>query len=89
MYTFIKQPNDHLDYDIVLTDWLTEGDTVVSLNVDAPTGINISLTETSEDRVKIWIEGGTHGQTYKFSPIITTFGGREKEVDFQIVVRDI
>lgn len=89
MQTFIKQPNDHLDYDIVLTEWLTTGDTIVAANITAPDGINVSATEISADRVKFWIEGGTTGKTYKFSPVIITFGGREKEVDFQIKVRNL
>lgn len=96
MKFFSKQPNDHLDYDIVLSDWLADGDEIVSVTwgpIDnpqsgKPTGIDVTGVDTFPDRVKIWITGGESGVEYKFSPLIYT-QSRVKEVDFIILVVDI
>ncbi|WP_075881443.1 hypothetical protein [Vreelandella massiliensis] len=88
MKTFRKQPRDHLDYDLDLSDWLPPGDEVQAVEVTAPAGIEITQTGFDADRVKFWIKGGTSGQSYKFSALIYT-DSREKEVDFLIVVVDM
>ena len=88
MRSFTKQPKDSLDYDIVLTDWLTDDDEIVDVSVTAPTGIELTGRGISPDRVKFWIKGGTSGNTYQFSPLIIT-QKREFEVDFFIIVREL
>lgn len=85
MKTFQKQPNDHLDYDLVLTDWLSEDDEITSVDVQTPPGIEVTQTGIEPDRVKFWIKGGASGKSYKFSPLIYT-KSRIKEVDFLIIV---
>jgi hypothetical protein len=87
MKTFTKQPRDHLDYDIDLTDWLEESDEIEAVDVTAPDGINLDQISVLPTRIKLWISGGTSGQTYKFSPLIHT-ESRSKEVDFIIVVAE-
>jgi hypothetical protein len=88
MKTFSKQPRDHLDYDIDLSEWLEEGDRIQQVQVEAPSGIELTSVGYSDTRVKLWVRGGTSGQSYKFSPLIYT-DSREKEVDFMIVVVDM
>lgn len=88
MKQFVKQPNDHLDYDIDLSDWLAPGDKVQSVTVDAPEGIEITQKQFEDARVKLWIKGGVTGQSYKFSPLIYT-QSRVKEVDFMIIVTEM
>lgn len=89
MKTFRKQPRDHLDYDIDMSAWLPEGDEVEAVEiVDAPKGIEVSQTAIAPDRAKLWIRGGTSGQSYKFTVLIHT-ESRTKEVDFLIVVTEL
>jgi len=85
MKTFQKQPKDHLDYDLIFSDWLAADDEVISVDVTAPTGIELTQVGIEPDRVKLWVKGGTSGQSYKFSPLIYT-KSRVKEVDFMIIV---
>lgn len=85
MKTFQKQPNDHLDYDIDLSDWMADDDEITAVTVTAPEGIELTQTGLEANRVKFWIKGGITGQNYKFSPVIHT-KSRAKEVDFMIVV---
>ena len=87
MKTFVKQPRDHLDYDIDLSDWLEKSDEIEAVDVTAPDGINLDQISVLPMRIKLWISGGTSGQTYKFSPLIHT-ESRSKEVDFIIVVAE-
>lgn len=88
MKTFRKQPQDHLDYDINLSDWLSEDDEVVAVTAAAPDGVELTQTSIEPGRVKLWIRGGTSGQSYKFSPLIHT-KSRVKEVDFLIIVAEM
>lgn len=87
MKIFRKQPNDDLDYDIDMSDWLEAGDSIVSGVVTTPAGIETTGTDISGNIFKVWIRGGTDGETYKFSVLITT-QSRTKEVDFMMVVKD-
>lgn len=88
MKVFTKQPRDHLDYDIDLSGWMADGDEVKNLEVIAPDGIEVTQTGFGPDRVKVWISGGTSGQSYKFSVLIYT-GSRVKEVDFMMIVQEM
>lgn len=86
MKTFQKQPRDHLDYDIDLSDWLYDGDRVQSIEmVEVPDGITVTQTGHTEDRAKVWLEGGTDGESYKLTLLVYT-NSRIKEVEFLIIV---
>lgn len=84
---FTKQPRDHLDYDIDLTEWLPEDDNVQQVTVISPDGIELVAYVIQGMTVKLWIRGGTDGETYKFTVLINTIN-RVKEVDFLMVVTD-
>lgn len=89
MKTFQKQPRDSLDYDIDLSDWLYEGDRIQSVEaVEIPEGITLGQIGYSEDRAKVWINGGESGESYKMTFLIHT-DSRTKEVEFIIVVVDM
>lgn len=89
MKVFRKQPNDHIDYDIDFSEWLTGGDIITSVDVTVSPGIDVTGTEISDTFVKLWIDNGTNGNSYKFSILAYTQQGREKEVDFLMKVRDL
>lgn len=40
-------------------------------------------------RAKVWLSGGVDGATYKITVRVDTAGGRRKEVDFQLIVREV
>jgi hypothetical protein len=49
----------------------------------------IMADKSGLDRIgKVWVGGGTSGQTYKVTVTITTDLGRKEEVDFKIKVKD-
>lgn len=88
MKVFTKQPNEVRDIDVVLTDWITGIDTVLSTTVSAPSGLTVSVSNDTTTTPKVWVSDGIHGQVYKVTVIVSTADGRVKEVDFQVSVRD-
>lgn len=87
---FQKQPAERLDYDLDYVEWHVDGDTVVSATVAvAPAGLTIESHFVNDPFVKVWVSGGTHGATYKVTVTATTSGGRIKQDEFKIKVKDI
>lgn len=91
--TFIKQPDDEQDYDVLFAEWLESmSDTAVSqvTTVSGPDA-TLLLSPASAlvgDYVKVWTKGGTHGSAYKITVTLTTGGGRKKQVELTIKVKE-
>ena len=76
---FRKDPDAILDYKVDWTNWLPTGDTIVSAQAIADTGITvISETYTSADHT-FWLGGGTINTTYNVISRIWTAGGRRND----------
>jgi hypothetical protein len=90
MTSFQKQPAEVLDYDVDFSDWL-DADTISSVVATAATGLNVasSIFSNTTKIVKVWLNGGTTGNTYKVTVRVTTGVGRVKEVDFNLVVTEL
>jgi hypothetical protein len=98
--TFIKQPAEYLDYDIDFSEFLADGDTLQSTGAPAvpsplsvtaaPTGITLGPTFVINSGlgIKQWLSGGTNGVRYKITLTATTNGGRIKQVEFVVRVKD-
>jgi hypothetical protein len=88
--TFNKQPAEVMDYDIDFTKWMVEGDSIVAAlaTVDNP-GLTITQTLITTPVVKVWVSGGTTSNTYKITVIATSTGGRVKEVEFKLKVKEV
>lgn len=84
-----KAPADRLDYDIDLAMWLVPGDSVNSATAQIE-GATVSVDETdiTTDRVKLWLQGGAAGEAGTLTVLVTTTGGRVKELCYRIRVRD-
>jgi hypothetical protein len=78
-----KDPDEVLDYqfdwaaltnDTGLTDWLEEGETIVSHTVTASTGITIVSSEIINNgtTVRVWVSGGTSQNDYLITCEIAT-----------------
>ncbi|MFA5630345.1 MAG: hypothetical protein WC997_02435 [Porticoccaceae bacterium] len=85
-----KQPAERLDYDVVYGDWLANtDDTIASAQVTAtPPGIDIDVVQVSDHRVKVWLSGGTDGETYKIEVTAETAAGAIKQDEFDIRVKE-
>ena len=86
---YTKQPVEVLDYDFSFTDYLQSvNDTAVSHTAVATTGLTVKTSTLSRGVVKVFVSGGVDGETYKVSATITTQGGRVKQADIQLKVKE-
>ena len=95
--TFPKQPAEKQDYDIDYSEYLDDlGDTPASVDLVGvstdDTIVSNMLTVSSisivGQFVKVWCEHGNDGQRYKVTVMLTTTGGRKKEAEIMIRVKD-
>lgn len=86
----IQQPAEVLDYDLDFTNWIgATGDVVISTEVTStPAGLEIVALVGSPTRVKLWISGGTDGQVYSVEITSTTQGGRVKQDELAVHIRE-
>lgn len=105
MYTFQKQPNDVLDYDVDMSAWFQSipGDdiqsvslSVVGIGEDVPTlvlgpGIHPEsvIMGAVPTSFKVWVGGGTDFVDYVITATVVTEQDRQKEVEFKVKVRNV
>lgn len=105
MYTFQKQPNEVLDYDVDMSAWFSSipGDdiqsvviTITSAAEEVPTlvlgpGVHPDhlLMGAEPVRFKVWLGGGTEFVDYVVTCVVTTEQDRQKEVEFKVKVRNV
>jgi hypothetical protein len=93
--TVLKQPADQRDYDVEFDKWLPEDDTIttavageIEADADDESPVVVESVQIDGTTVKVWASGGTTGKTYKVTLTVSTSGGRIKETEFNIRVRD-
>lgn len=91
MDIFKKQSGEKLDYDRGFTDWLPEGDTITTVEVvlDVVGELVIEAFQFTGQVVKVWLTGGVNGSTYKITVTAATLGGRIKEDEFRLRIKDL
>jgi hypothetical protein len=89
---FEKQPADVQDFDIDFTEWLTGmADTApgpTGSTVTAETGLTVVASVLANGVVKVWTSGGTDGVTYKITATLNTVGGRTKQAEIKVKVKE-
>lgn len=88
---FIKQPAEIESYTIDYSQDLTDGDNVISAEVisDVPGELIVKSFIVLDPRVRIWLEGGVDGNTYKITCTVDTADGRRLQDEFRVRVKDI
>lgn len=91
-----KQPNEVGDWDVDFADWLPQGDAIDWVDTDVRLLSGDSATPLVVDNVqntlttsKVWLSGGAHGSRYRVELRATTLGGRIKEAEFDINVKEV
>jgi hypothetical protein len=95
----MKQPVERVDYDIDYSEWLTTNDNVKSVVVTVfpdesviipvpDNRLKVLTVIVIDPIVKLWIEGGRNGLTYKVTLTMTTADGRIKQDEFKLKVKD-
>ena len=87
---FTKQPADTQDYDIDFNEWLTGfADTGASHVVAVDTGITKVASTLTAGVVKVWLSGGVDGTSYKVTATLNTTGGRIKQAEITVKVKEV
>lgn len=88
---FHKQPADVVDFDVDFSEWMASNDVISMAVSTTDTGLTLGATviNPANSTVKQWVSGGSDGSTYKVSMTITTTGGRTKQAEFKVKVRDL
>lgn len=86
---YTKQPIDVIDYDFDYRDWLADrADSIVSHTVVADPGLTIDTSLEINGVIKVFVASGTDGQTYKVTCTVTTLGGRVKQAEITVAVKE-
>lgn len=91
-----KAEGDRLDYDILLADWMTEGDSITGAeaivkgdnDTTPPLAIESVAIYGPEAIVKVWLSGGEANQSYEVEATITTNDGRILTACFGVRLTD-
>lgn len=84
-----QQPRDVRDYDIDFGEWFPADDRIVQAQVFCtPAGLQVNYA-IAHPRIKLWVEGGLSGQSYKLELVAYTNDGRAKEVELKIRIKDL
>lgn len=92
---YAKQPSEVQDYDVDFAPWLTGlADTISSFVVaaeavgDVGTQPDVDAVAHIGNRIKVWLSGGTDGAACKVTVRVTTVGGRVKEDEIIVKVKE-
>lgn len=104
MDTFVKQPQDVLDYDVDMVSWFggSPGDNIQAVDISIagiselvptlllgePPHVPYTLIGANPVRFKLWLSGGTDFEDYVVTCVVTTEQDRKKEIEFKVKVRN-
>ena len=86
--TFRKDPQAVLDYGFDWSDWLASGEVISASIWAVETGITKDSDTFDDTTTKIWLSGGTAGETYTVANKVTTDTGRVEERSFELIVEN-
>lgn len=84
-----KDPNEVVDYDLKWDDQMTaDTDTLATSNWTVPSGLTRDSQSNTTTRTKVWLSGGTTGETYTLLNRVTTAGGRTFDQSMKLKMKD-
>lgn len=83
-----KSPEERLDFDIDFSKWLPSDDAILSaaISVNGGTAV-VDDQDLTPSVVKLWISGGSDGETNHVSVVATTAQGRVCESCFRLRIK--
>lgn len=90
---YLKQPYEERDIDVSFADYLNEfypADTISTATVTINgTGATVDSVQNTSTVVKAWVRGGTSGTKYIMTYKVITAGGRKKEAEVVVKVKEV
>jgi len=88
MTTYIKDPQEVLDYGFDWSDWLETGDTVDTSDwTIKPSGLTEVSDSKTDTTTMIWVSGGTVGSKHKVTNRVLTADNRTVERSFYVKIQ--
>ena len=91
-----QQPHERLDWDVDYSRWMPDGDRVQDAEASvrlrsgaAEPPLRVERVQFTRDVVKVWIAGGAHGSKWRVQVRCFTLGGRVKEGEFDLTIKEI
>lgn len=72
MRVFKKSSTAELDYSFDWTEWLSAGETISTSTWTVPSDLTNEATTNTGQVAVIWLSGGTYGETYTVTNVVTT-----------------
>ena len=88
MSIYVKDPQSVLDYGFDWSDWLADGETILTSTWTVTTGLTKDSDSSNDTATTIWVSGGTAGTSYTITNHITTSAGREDDRSHVLKVKD-
>lgn len=76
---WVKDPEAVLDWRWDWSEWLADGEVIVTSVMTVSAGIVFESDSHSATSTTVWLSGGTSGQPYSVANRITTSAGRTDE----------
>lgn len=86
-FAYAKDPDEVLDYDFDWSAWLGT-DEIATSTWTVSSGLTKDSQSNSATATKVWVSGGTDGQTYTLTNTITTDGDRTAERTAKLKVKE-
>jgi hypothetical protein len=84
-----KDPDEVVDYDLSWSDQMTaDSDTIATSTWIVPVGITKDSSTNTTTRTKVWLSGGTTGETYTLLNRVVTTGGRTFDQSVKLKMKD-
>jgi len=89
--TVTQQPNERKWYSIDYREALDDGDAITAVlgTTVTPSGLAVSPTLPDEFRVRLFLQGGVDGTTYKITVQVETAGGEVFEDELVCRVKEV
>lgn len=89
--TFTKQPAERISKSVNYRDALDANDEVTRVEscIAEPAGLTVTPVLVSEERVRIWVQGGEDMMIYKITLTVSTAGGEIFQDELICKVRDV
>lgn len=72
----VKDSDAVLDFEFNYEEWLSPSEVIQSYTIIASPGITVDSDTNTDDKVTVWLSGGTAGVPYTVTSRITTNQGR-------------
>lgn len=88
MRTFVKDPDDVLDFLWDWSDWLAESETIATSQMLPTADVTLDSSSNTTTTATAWLSGGTAGVNAQVTNRITTNQGRTRDETILLQIRE-